>query len=173
MSHHNKVIDYFHPESESKDNNSDFVELNETISLSINTDRKYHGTGEIILTSDNNTESSNRNNAMQQPSFKQWEGRIVEIEDDNFFVARINEISGKGLSKIVRFDKRKVVFENIEQFQIGAPFYWKVGLFYKSNRMAVRRSEIRFKLLPPPNPILLKEAEEEIRRIFDMLSWMD
>jgi len=173
MSHHKNIFDYYHPVSESKDQNNDFGELKQNISFELNTNRKYHGTGEIIVDNDNNTESVNKERAIQQPSFKQWEGRIVEIEDENYFVARINELSGTGLSKIVRFDKRKVVFENIEQFQIGAPFYWKVGLFYQSNKMAVKRSEIRFRLLPPPNPILLKEAEEEIRRIFDMLSWMD
>lgn len=173
MSHYKNIIDYFHPVSESKDQNQEFGELNQNISFKLKNDKKYHGTGEVVIDNEHSTGSFNKELPKPQPSFKQWEGRIVEIEDENYFVARITELSGKGLSKIVRFDKRKVFFENIEHFQIGAPFYWKIGLFYQNNKMAVKRSEIRFKLLPPPNPILLKEAEEEIRRIFDMLSWMD
>lgn len=113
MNHHKNIIDYFHPVSESKDHNRDFGELNQNILFNLSTERKYHGTGEVVMDNENNTESSNKERAMQQPSFKQWEGRIVEIEDENYFVARISELSGTGLSKIVRFDKRKVVFENI------------------------------------------------------------
>lgn len=107
------------------------------------------------------------------PYFKQWEGIIISIEDSNCFLARIQEISGVGPQKIVRFDKRNVEFVNHELFAEGASFYWKVGLFYNEKRMAKKRSEIRFRLLPPPNPILIKKAEKEIGRIFDTLSWMD
>ena len=108
-----------------------------------------------------------------QPTFKQWKGDIIAIEDNHCFLAKIQEISGKGIDKFVRFDSRKVEIINPEQFAEGASFFWKVGLFYNEKRMAVKKSEIRFRLLPPPNPKLIKEAGDEIRRIFDSLSWID
>lgn len=106
-------------------------------------------------------------------TYKQWEGTIVTIEDDNLFLARVQDIGSHDLPKLIRFDRRKVEFENFSLFAEGASFYWKVGLFYNRQGTAIKKSEIRFRLLPPPNPLLLKVAEEEMNRIFDMLSWTD
>lgn len=106
-------------------------------------------------------------------SFKQWEGTILSIEDNNTFLAKVRDIAGADLPKIIRFDRRKVDFENGSMFAEGASFYWKVGVFYNPKGTAIKRSEIRFRLLPPPNPKLLEVAEEEINRIFDMLTWAD
>lgn len=105
--------------------------------------------------------------------FKQWEGTILTIEDQNTFLAKIRDIAGADLPKIIRFDRRKVEIENGSMFAEGASFYWKVGLFYNAKGTATKRSEIRFRLLPPPNPKLLEVAEEEMNRIFDMLTWAD
>lgn len=109
-----------------------------------------------------------------QEYFKQWIGRVVEIEDGDNFVAKIEQLRGNGREqKIVRFNRHKVTIANSELFEEGAVFYWTVGVFQNERKMMVKRSEIRFQLLNAPSPILIREMENEIGRVFDGISWLE
>lgn len=109
-----------------------------------------------------------------QEYFKQWIGRVIEIEDSDNFVAKIELLKERGREqKIVRFNRHKVTIENIDQFEEGAVFYWTVGVFQNEKKMMVKRSEIRFQLLTPPSPIIVKEMEEEVGKVFDGISWLE
>jgi hypothetical protein len=105
--------------------------------------------------------------------FKQWIGRVIEIENPDCFVALIEQLKGDGLKKIVRFNRHKVSMANLEQFEEGAVFYWTVGIFQNEKKMMVKRSEIRFQLLNAPSPIVVKEMEEEIGKVFDGITWLE
>lgn len=130
------------------------------------------GTSDIVEKEKESEASSWNIRISPRPIFKQWKGEIVSIEDSNLFLARIYELNDPRRSKLVRFDKRKVSFENASYFAEGASFVWKVGLFYE-NGTAYKRSRIRFRILPPPNPILVQEARDEIAHLFDMISWTE
>jgi hypothetical protein len=109
-----------------------------------------------------------------QEYFKQWIGRVVEIEDSDNFVAKIESLRSRGNDqKIVRFNRHKVSIANLEQFEEGAVFYWTVGVFQNKHKMMVKRSEIRFQMLNAPSPILIKEMENEIGKVFDGISWLE
>lgn len=109
-----------------------------------------------------------------QEYFKQWIGRVVEIEDSDNFVAKIELLKERGKDqKIVRFNKHKVSIENLDQFEEGAVFYWTVGIFQNEKKMMVKRSEIRFQMLTDPSPALVKEMEKEIGKVFDGISWLE
>lgn len=109
-----------------------------------------------------------------QEYFKQWIGRVVEIEDSDNFVAKIELLRCRGAEqKIVRFNRHKVTMFNIEQFEEGAVFYWTVGVFQNEQKMMVKRSEIRFQMLNAPSPGLIREMEDEIGKVFDSISWLE
>ena len=66
--------------------------------------------------------------------FKQWNGRVVSIENNDTFVAMVESVNGQGDNpKIVRFNRHKVVIVNTELMSEGSPFYWTVGLFRNKN----------------------------------------
>ena len=109
-----------------------------------------------------------------QEYFKQWIGRVIEIEDSDNFVAKVELLKGDGHEqKIVRFNRHKVTMANLEQFEEGAVFYWTVGVFQNEKRMMVKRSEVRFQMLNAPSPVLIKEMEDEIGKVFDDISWLE
>ncbi len=109
-----------------------------------------------------------------QEYFKQWIGRVIEIEDSENFVAKIELLKERGRDqKIVRFNRHKVTIANLDQFEEGAVFYWTVGVFQNEKKMMVKRSEIRFQMLTPPSPILVKEMEDEVGKVFDGISWLE
>ena len=109
-----------------------------------------------------------------QEFFKQWIGRVVEIEDSDNFVAKIELLKERGQDqKIVRFNRHKVSIENIDQFGEGAVFYWTVGVFQNEKKMMVKRSEIRFQMLTEPSPVLVEEMKEEVGKVFDGISWLE
>lgn len=171
----NTITDKFpYKKSENNPNEEDcFWDIKHQIDIEMLSSSLPNGSG---LEEDNLFSGSyleHQHKSTLQPSFKQWEGTIISIEDNNCFLARIQEISGARVQRIVRFDKRNVDFVNHELFAEGASFYWKIGLFYNSRRMAVKRSEIRFRLLPPPNPMLIKSAGKDLKRLLDTLSWVD
>ena len=121
--------------------------------------------------------SDNRNSKFTvraQEYFKQWIGRVIEIEDSDNFVAKIELLKERGKEqKIVRFNRHKVIIANSEQFEEGAVFYWTVGLFQNEKKMMVKRSEIRFQMLTAPSPVLVKNIEEEVGKLFDGISWLE
>ena len=46
-------------------------------------------------------------------------------------------------------------------------------MFQNEKKMMVKRSEIRFQLLTPPSPIIVKEMEDEVGKVFDGISWLE
>lgn len=109
-----------------------------------------------------------------QEYFKQWIGRVIEIEDSDNFVAKIELLKGeRNEQKIVRFNRHKITMANLEQFEEGAVFYWTVGVFQNEKKMMVKRSEVRFQMLNAPSPVLIKEMEDEIGKVFDGISWLE
>ena len=109
-----------------------------------------------------------------QEFFKQWIGRVVEIVDSDNFVAKIESLRGNvNEQKIVRFNRHKVSIANLDQFEEGAVFYWTVGVFQNEHKMMVKRSEIRFQMLNAPSPMLIREMENEIGKVFDGISWLE
>lgn len=155
------------------DSDKQVEELKTDISIRVQASSFPEGTGEykerLISESSFPIENVHR----RAVSFKQWEGAIISIENKDQFIAKVQDVEGIDLPKFIRFDRRKVEFENGFMFAEGATFFWKVGLFYNDKGMATKRSVIRFRMLPPPNPYLLKVAEDEMNRIFEMLSWID
>ena len=106
--------------------------------------------------------------------FKQWKGRVIEIEDKETFVAKIEAVKEKAEPvKIVRFNSNKVETVNIDQLREGAVFYWTVGLFSNTKGTIRRKSEIRFQLLTPPSPKLVDALKEKFGDIYDGISWME
>ena len=106
--------------------------------------------------------------------FKQWKGRVIQIEDGDCFLAKIEALQGTDKDvKIVRFNRHKVDMINTERFQEGAIFYWTVGVFQKANKMMVKQSEIRFQLLNAPSPFIRKEMEDELGKVYDGISWLE
>lgn len=106
--------------------------------------------------------------------FKQWKGRVIEIEDKETFVAKIEAIKEKAEPvKIVRFNSHKVETVNIDQLREGAVFYWTVGLFSNAKGTIRRKSEIRFQLLTPPSPKLVDALKDKFGGIYDGISWME
>lgn len=106
--------------------------------------------------------------------FKQWKGRVIEIEDKETFVAKIEAVKEKAEPvKIVRFNSHKVETVNIDQLREGAVFYWTVGLFSNAKGTIRRKSEIRFQLLTPPSPQLVDALKDKFGDIYDGISWME
>lgn len=156
-----------------RENDKQVEELKTDISIRVQASSFPEGTGEYKERLISESSFPIDNVHRRAVSFKQWEGTIVSIENENRFIAKVQDVEGIDLPKFIRFDSRKVEFENGSMFAEGATFFWKVGLFYNDKGMATKRSIIRFRMLPPPNPYLLKVAEEEMNRIFEMLSWID
>ena len=106
--------------------------------------------------------------------FKQWNGRVVSIENHDTFVAMVESVkSNREVPKIVRFNRHMVSIVNGELMEEGATFYWTVGLFRNQQNSLVKRSEIRFKMVARPSPALLKSIGEDLERLFDGISWME
>lgn len=106
--------------------------------------------------------------------YKQWIGRVIEIEDNESFVAKIEPIQkNDDTEKIVRFNYRRVKMLNVDQFREGSVFYWTVGLFSDSKGTLTKQSEIRFQLLTPPSPQMVAALEDEIGKIYDGITWME
>lgn len=169
----NDNSDIFQITGTTLDIESQVSKLNDDINIKMRASSVAEGTGENEKPLTTGSIYNNNQIVRGAIDYKQWEGTILSIEDENRFLAKVQDVAGHDLPKIIRFDRRKVIFENGAMFAEGASFYWKVGLFYNDKGMATKRSEIRFRLLPPPNPVLLKVAEDEMNRIFDMLSWID
>lgn len=124
--------------------------------------------------SDSGAEEKGKIEIHQTEYFKQWIGRIIKIESKDCFIAKIEELKGNRLDqKIVRFNRNKVTFANSDHFEEGAVFYWTVGVFHNEKKMMVKRSEIRFQLLNDPSPIIVKEMEDEIGKVFDGITWLE
>ena len=105
--------------------------------------------------------------------FKQWVGRVVEIEDNDTFVAKVETLKSHSYeTKIVRFNRTKVKMVNTEQFREGAVFYWTVGMFNR-NKVMVKQSEVRFQMLTPPSQLLLNALEDDLGKVYDGISWLE
>ena len=105
--------------------------------------------------------------------YKQWNGRVVSIENNDTFVAIVQAVkSQNGTPKIVRFNKNKVTIVNNELMAEGATFYWTVGLFRNKHKSLEKVSEVRFKMVSKPSRALLNSIGEDLERLFDGISWM-
>ena len=106
--------------------------------------------------------------------YKQWNGRVILIEDKDTFIAIIKAISDDSEKpKVVRFNTQKVSIINCELLNEGAAFYWTVGLFRNKRNSLVKRSEIRFKMIGSPSPLLINKIGKELEEIFDGLLWLE
>ena len=107
--------------------------------------------------------------------YVQWRGRVIEIQDE-CFVARIDSVNVVSPSKIVTFSSKKTRIINSECIEEGATFYWTVGLFPQKQNSStlVKRSEIRFRLLPPVDLERMNAyAAEKAREIIENISWLE
>lgn len=87
-----------------------------------------------------------------------WRGVVTEVHE-NYFKARLEDITNGGTDEMGEFDIIEVAPDDLEFLKKGGVFYWSVGLYMEHGQIE-RKSNIRFQRL-----ILLDE--EEINKTVD------
>lgn len=101
-------------------------------------------------------------------SLQKWEGTVVDIEDD-YFSARLVDLTNKGPDESAEFSVDEVSPDDLELLERGAIFYWNIGYHNSRSGQRTRSSIIRFRRLPAWIEKDLEKAEKEAEKLLSMI----
>ena len=96
-------------------------------------------------------------------SLQKWEGTVTDKKED-FFNARLIDLTGNAPDEEAEFALEEVDEDDITLVQIGAIFYWSIGYYKAKHGQRQRTSLIRFRRLPVWTASEIEKAKEKARK---------
>ena len=103
-------------------------------------------------------------------SLQKWEGIVMEVMDDAF-LARLIDLTNKGVDEEAEFPIDEISEEDKPLVRPGAIFYWNIGYHTSYSGQRTRSSIIRFRRLPAWTQREIDAAKREAERIGKALGW--
>lgn len=103
-------------------------------------------------------------------SLQKWEGIVMEVKDDAF-LARLIDLTNKGVDEEAEFPIDEISEEDKLLVRPGAIFYWNIGYHTSSSGQRTRTSIIRLRRLPAWTQREIDAAKREAERIRKALGW--
>lgn len=100
---------------------------------------------------------------------QKWEGAVLEVQDE-FFRARLFDLSNPGVEEEAEFDLEEISPEDRPFIESGAIFYWSIG--YQDSRSGrLRTSDIRFRRLPAWTQEDIDAAARAADETSELIGW--
>ncbi|VEN73320.1 conserved hypothetical protein [Candidatus Desulfarcum epimagneticum] len=103
-------------------------------------------------------------------SLQKWQG-IVEDAGENFFTAKLINLTEKGHDEWAEISYDEITEEDIGLIQPGAFFYWSIGYNHSVTGQRRRFSDIRFRRIPVWGEEEINLSKKQAKEITDLIDW--
>ncbi|MBF0549269.1 MAG: hypothetical protein HQK60_01920 [Deltaproteobacteria bacterium] len=103
-------------------------------------------------------------------SLQKWEGTVSYIGEESF-MACLFDLTAPGPDEEAEIPIKEISLDDRELLKPGAVFYWSIGYQDSKKGQRTRASKIRFRRLPAWRIEEIKGAEDDARKIGDLIGW--
>jgi len=103
-------------------------------------------------------------------SLQKWRGIVEEVKN-NFFTAKLINLTDRGYDEWCEISFDKIAEEDIEFIKPGAFFYWSIGYNHSAKGQRKRFSDIRFKRVPVWSKKEIMDARKQAKETSDLVNW--